>query len=134
MRNYDTTDKTPAEALDAAEFNWGLMADSIEGRKINYSEFDTSGLTGYRDAFDVKAYWNALQAATRAQHYQQAGQMQQAAEALAEATGLIQNNIWANDSIACVSVNASKAGLDIPGFEFADGISYLFLGYLSGSN
>ncbi len=133
LRNYDVSDKTPEEALDAAEFNWGLMADSIEGGRINYSEFDTSGLTGYRDAFDVEAYWNALQLATLAQKLAGSNPVQ-AGQYLQQATGLIQNNIWANDSIACVSVNASKAGLDIPGFVFADGISYLFLGYLSGSN
>lgn len=135
LRNYDTTDKTPAEALDAAEFNWGLMADSIEGGKINYTEFNTTGLTGYRQNFYADAYWDALQAAMRAQ--QIAGtNPQEAARALEKAIGLIQNSIWANDSIACVSVNASKAGITVPvpGFEFADGISYLFLGYLSGSN
>ena len=133
LRNYDVSDKTPEEALDAAEFNWGLMADSIEGGKINYSEFDASGLTGYKKDFRTDAYWDALQAAMRAQ--QIAGtNPQEAAQALAKATGLIQKSIWANDSIACVSVNAKYANITVPGFEFADGISYLFLGYLSGSN
>ena len=108
LRNY--------EDLDNAEFNWGLMAESISG-EVSYSEFDTTQLTGYRESFDMDAYWQAMVLA-------KSGNTVDAAQ-------LIQNKIWANDSIACVSINAGLAGV---GGSYPNAMTYLFVGYLQASN
>ena len=115
LRNY--------EDLDNAEFNWGLMAESISG-EVSYSEFDTTQLTGYKESFNMNAYWQALALATEGQNTGNQTLMTQAAQ-------LIQNKIWANDSIACVSINAGLAGL---GGSYPNAMTYLFVGYLQASN